>query len=29
MDISKFKDLMCFYGEKIDIVFSDEQLNQF
>ncbi|MBQ2937520.1 MAG: 16S rRNA (guanine(527)-N(7))-methyltransferase RsmG [Clostridia bacterium] len=29
MDINKFKELMKFYAEKIDIVFDDKQLNQF
>lgn len=29
MDINKFKQLMNFYAEKIDIVFNDEQLNKF
>ena len=29
MEKEKFKELMCFYGEKIDIKFNDKQLNQF
>lgn len=29
MDIDKFKELMCFYGKQIDIVFTDKQLNEF
>lgn len=29
MDIVKFKELMCFYGKEINIMFSDEQLNKF
>lgn len=29
MDIDKFKELMCFYGEKIDIKFAEEQLQKF
>lgn len=29
MDIDKFKELMCFYGKQLDIVFDDLQLNRF
>lgn len=29
MNIDKFKELMCYYGSKIDIEFNDKQLNQF
>lgn len=29
MDIYKFKELMCFYGKKLDIIFDDLQLNRF
>ena len=29
MDIVEFKELMCFYGNKLDIVFNDEQLEKF
>ena len=29
MDRDVFKERMCFYGSKIDIVFNDEQLNMF
>ena len=29
MDINKFKELMCSYADKIDIVFDDKQFNQF
>lgn len=29
MDIDKFKELMCYYGDKIDIVFNEKQLEQF
>lgn len=29
MNIDKFKELMCFYGKQIDIVFNDKQLNEF
>lgn len=29
MEKEKFKELMCFYGKKIDIEFNDKQLNQF
>lgn len=29
MNIDKFKELMYFYGNKIDIVFNDQQLNMF
>lgn len=29
MSIEEFKELMCSYGKKIDIVFDDKQLNQF
>lgn len=29
MNIEKFKKIMIFYGEKIDIKFTEEQLNQF
>ena len=29
MEKEKFKELMCFYGEKIDIKFNDKQSNQF
>lgn len=29
MDIVKFKELMCYYGKGIDIVFNDEQLDKF
>lgn len=29
MNIDKFKELMCFYGKQIDIVFTDKQLNEF
>lgn len=29
MDINNFKNLMCFYAEKINIVFNDKHLNQF
>ncbi len=29
MNIDNFKELMCSYGEKIDIKFNDKQLNQF
>ena len=29
MNIEEFKEIMIFYGEKIDIKFTEEQLNQF
>lgn len=29
MNIDKFKEVMKFYGEKIDIMFNDKQLNKF
>ena len=29
MNIEEFKKIMIFYGEKIDIKFTEEQLNQF
>lgn len=29
MNLNEFKELMCFYGRKIDIVFNDEQLIKF
>ena len=29
MDINEFKELMFFYGQKIDIMFNEEQLNKF
>ena len=29
MNIDNFRELMCSYGKKIDIVFNDKQLNQF
>lgn len=29
MNIDKFKELMCFYGKKIDVVFDDKQLDRF
>lgn len=29
MDKDKFKELMCFYGKKIDIMFDDKQLDKF
>lgn len=29
MEKEKFKELMCFYGKKIDIEFNDKQINQF
>lgn len=29
MEIDKFKELMCLYGKRINIMFNDEQLNKF
>ena len=29
MDVDNFRELMCSYGEQIDIKFNDKQLSQF